>query len=131
MGSDTSATVGGIVFPIFISEPNSVYAYDSIADAQLDLETVDVEGGVYSGYDSEGRRLVLQASGVQRGRFGSVDQSRATFTISPGEVEPTHSEPLRRILINFLSAVETEKLPLESLSLPELERLALPYARSR
>jgi hypothetical protein len=68
--------MGDMAFPIFVSDPGSLMAYESIADAQIDLEPVDVEEGVYTGYDFEGRRLVLQASGV-RSIFVGVRRSGA------------------------------------------------------
>jgi len=119
----------GFRFPIFVSEPNDLYAFDSLSDLQLHLEPVDVEDGIYEAYDSEGRRLSLRAMGVRRGWLGSIDQHKASIIVARAEQTPTHAEALRGLLVSFLSAVEKEGPPLDGLSLQELESRALPHAR--
>ena len=119
----------GIRFPIFVSEPNSIYAYDSISDLKIDLEPVDVEQGSYSAYDAEGRRLSLVATGVRRGWFGAIDQHKASINVTLAEETPTHAEVLKALLVAFLSAVNTKGSPLDGLTLEALEARALPHAR--
>ena len=130
MGAIDSDRPPGIRFPIFVSEPNDLSAYESVSDLKLDLEPVDVEQGNYFAYDSEGRLLNLRATGVRRGLFGSVDQHKASITVELAEETPSHADELRHRLVSFLSAVEKNGPFLDSLSLEELVSRALPHARA-
>ena len=51
-------------FPIFIVDAGGgdLSPYGSVADAELQLETIDLRNGCYVGYDAEGRLLRLEAA---------------------------------------------------------------------
>jgi len=57
------------MFPIFVFDGNDLSLFASFNSLTTSLEGVDVEDGVYAAYDSSGRAVALQASGVSRGRF--------------------------------------------------------------
>ena len=56
-------------FPIFVFGGNDLSLFASFDSLTTALEGVDVEDGVYTAYDSCGRAVALEASGVSRGRF--------------------------------------------------------------
>lgn len=84
--------------PVFVVEGGDVSAYDSLAGAMATLEGVDVEDGLYSVYDADGRRIVLKGVGVQRSRF-TVDVG--LVQVESIESEPTGADALRQSLLRF------------------------------
>jgi hypothetical protein len=50
--------------PIFILEGHDVGIFDSLGQAQNQLEPVDVEAGIYQGFDAHGRRLGISTDGT-------------------------------------------------------------------
>ena len=59
--------------PIFIIEPGSLYVYKSQDDAELDLEPIDVQNCLYSGYDATGRLLKINV--INNKTKISIDES--------------------------------------------------------
>jgi hypothetical protein len=49
-----------LALPIFIAEDDDVMVFLDLATAELKLECVDVDDGVYEGWDAEGHVLELQ-----------------------------------------------------------------------
>ena len=88
--------------PIFIAEDLDVSLYASLNEAERALEGIDVDDGIYVGFDAEGRELRLEARGVRRGRF-FVDIG--TVHISVGEQTPMHCAELRKVLRDHLVAM--------------------------
>ena len=86
--------------PILVLEGQDVELYPSLAEAIQDLEGVDVADGAYRLFDAAGRRIVLRAEGVKRGRFlvaiGTVHFERIEAS-AEGVAE------LRAALIEFLT----------------------------
>ena len=80
--------------PIFVVDRQGVdlSVYASIADAELDLETIDVNNNEYFGYDSEGRLLELKTV-------------HNKVVITPVEDRPSHVSDLSGSLREFLKAV--------------------------
>src|SRR5215510_8023151 len=77
--------------PIFIVDGLDVGVFESLDDAVLQLEAVDVENGEYSSYDAEGRSLRLMTHG---------DRVLAQLD----EREPSHADELSAVLRDFLKA---------------------------
>jgi hypothetical protein len=75
--------------PIFVIEGRDVTIFESLEDAQLQVEPIDVLEGVYVAYDAEGRILRMVVEGDQ-------------VKVRLGEDEPTHAEELSRILKDYL-----------------------------
>lgn len=50
--------------PIVIIEGRDIRVYQSIAEASLELEAIDVIDGVYQAFDANGRRLRLVTNGI-------------------------------------------------------------------
>jgi hypothetical protein len=94
------ANGGGAVIrpPVFVVEGEDVAVYDCLEDAMTALEGVDVEDGLYSVYDADGRRIALKGVGVERSRFlveiGFVE-------VETIEAEPTGADELRQALLRF------------------------------
>ena len=84
--------------PVFVVEGGDVSAYDSLADAMAALEGVDVEDGLYSVYDADGRRIVLRGVGVRRSKF-TVDVG--LVQVESVESEPTGADELRQSLLRL------------------------------
>ena len=87
---------------IIIAEGNDVALYSSLEDAESKLEGIDVDDGVYVGFDSAGRALALRAEGVRRSRRW-VDIG--TVHISVAQDVATHQEELSALLRSYLDAV--------------------------
>ena len=84
--------------PVLVVDGEDVSVYDSLADAMAALEGVDVEDGLYSVYDADGRRIVLKGVGLQRSRF-TVDVG--LVQVESIESEPTGADELRQSLLRF------------------------------
>lgn len=78
--------------PLIVAEGLDLKLYDSVRDAELDLEPVDVQDGCYVGYDSEGRELLL-----------TVREEK--IEISAAEASPGHRRHLAELLRAALAAV--------------------------
>jgi hypothetical protein len=78
--------------PVIVAEGLDLKLYDSVRDAALDLEAIDVQDGIYVGYDSEGRELLL-----------AVRDDR--IEISAAEASPGHRRQLTELLRAALAAV--------------------------
>lgn len=91
--------------PLLIAEGLDLHLYDSVQDAALDLEAIDVQDGIYAGYDSEGRALRLTV------RDEKVE-------ISAAEASPGHQRQLAELLRAALAAVGRPADP--GADLPEL-----------
>lgn len=78
--------------PLIIAEGLDLHLYDSVHDAALGLEAIDVQDGIYVGYDSEGRALLLKV------RDDRVE-------ISDAEASPGHQQQLAELLREALAAV--------------------------
>jgi hypothetical protein len=79
--------------PIFVDNRGDVSTFRSVSYAQSYLEPIDIENREYTAYDASGRLLALSAD-------------RRHVYISLAEQEPTHSEPLAKVLRQFLRAVK-------------------------
>jgi hypothetical protein len=104
--------------PIIVNEcqqmdaAGDVTLYASVANAELNLEPIDVENDEYFAFDAEGRLLALRTDGQK-------------VTISAAEPEPTHQEILRSLLSDlFVRAglIDDRSSPIE---LAELVRMGL------
>ena len=74
-----------MALPIFIAEGWDLKLYDSIRDAELDLEPIDVESGIYAGYDAEGRLL-------------KIETRDSAVVLSAAEASPAHQGQLEELL---------------------------------
>lgn len=85
--------------PVFIIDGDDVSAHDSLRDAVLSVEGVDVAEGDYTCFDAIGRRIALRATGVRHG-YVSVDIGE----VHVGAIEetPTGAAELRNALIDHL-----------------------------
>ncbi len=87
--------------PVLVLEGRDVSLYPSLSDATRSLEGVDVAEGLYRVFDSAGRRIVLRAEGMRRGRLvvnvGTVHVDRI-------EESPADVAELRDALIKYLAA---------------------------
>jgi hypothetical protein len=107
-----------ITTPIFLSDGGDLLIFESVDDARGYIEAVDVVDGVYVAYDSQGRLLKL---GI------SASLSKQVVEIDIAEVEPTHQETLRNVLMEFLKAAHRSESLLAQDSLEELVIKSLPY----
>jgi hypothetical protein len=87
--------------PIVIEECGDVYVYESVEDAQLDIEAIDVIDGVYRVFDSEGTILRPFASS----EYSPVE-------IDEPEVASKKPELLAEILRQYVRDVGAERFGL-------------------
>lgn len=101
--------------PIIIDEHGDTSIYESVKDAELDLEAIDVKNKEYVAYDSEGRLLRLIPASVHE------------VTVESAEQEPNHADELRALLFDFLAYMGAPVSWLEKASLQELVERSLEY----
>ena len=75
--------------PLLIFEDFDLCLYESLEDAMMNLEPIDVSDGVCLGFDARGRRLEIQTDGT-------------SILIGARESEPTHEGDLRNLLKKVL-----------------------------
>jgi hypothetical protein len=80
-----------VIAPIFIVDDLDVVVYESLDEAEADIEPHDVQPGGFRTYDSEGRLIKLEVKG-----------SRVVASLA--EDQPTHAEELEFALRNFFDA---------------------------
>lgn len=74
-----------MALPVIVAEGWDIHLYDSIRDAELNLEPIDVESGIYTGYDSQGRLL-------------KIETRDSAVVLSAAEASPTHRQQLEELL---------------------------------
>ena len=85
--------------PLIIAEGIDLSFYDDVESAEGSMDGVDVEYGDYVGYDAQGRKLRITATGVQR--FGiTIDIGQTHVALD--EDEPNHSQELRALMREYL-----------------------------
>jgi hypothetical protein len=103
-----------------VKEPQLIVAadepalfYSSISRAEADLETIDVENGVYT------------AAFGPRGERYRIENGDNSVLISLDESKPADPQALRELVLRFLNAVEVPVKQGESLA--ELLRKCAPF----
>jgi hypothetical protein len=86
--------------PILVLEGRDVSLHLTLAEAIGGLEGVDVADGIYRVFDGAGRRIVLRAEGVSRGRF---TVSVGTVHVDRIETSPEAVADLRLALVEHLT----------------------------
>lgn len=98
--------------PILVFEGWDLHLYDSISDAELDLEAIDIEDGIYEIYDSEGRILEATTEGQ-------------TVRLVEAVTDHGSPPPLRGRLIEFL--IRVDQRPDSEERLDRLIEMCYPY----
>ena len=91
-----------IATPIILAQGLDVSLHESLEDAALQLEPVDVADGEVRAYDAEGRLLSISTDGV-------------TVQLRPLEATPGHRDELVTLLREFLEAVPVDLPPSDRL----------------
>ena len=78
--------------PIIINESGDITLYTSVADAEINLEPIDVKDCIYSGYDAEGRLLKIELIGNK-------------VSIKIAESKPSQKRELEELLRRALTIV--------------------------
>lgn len=78
--------------PIFVIDGQDVIVFESVKEAKLSLEPIDVTNSVYVAYDAQGRLLRLETDDRRVNMFLAQD-------------EPTHADELEAALREFLQAM--------------------------
>ncbi len=94
-----------IEYPIFVFEGSHVDMFMRVADAAQYLEAIDVNAGIFEGFDARGRSLSIIAN--------YADEIKITLS----EQVPTHQDELRKRLLHSLDHVGYEIQPSERESL--------------
>lgn len=114
--------------PIFIWEPGDLAILASVAGVSSHLEPLDVKDATYTAYDSQGRRLRLGVDKVRRRVLGfSVFVERVV--VHDVEESPEYRQELHEILVKFLGRLGEKTSTLDSLSLRELQDVALRHVK--
>jgi len=100
--------------PVIVDETGPIYVFESVEDAEMYLEPIDVENNRYIAFDSVGRLLRLIPTTPR-------------ITIEAAEEVPNHAERLRELLIQFLKDCRVTDSNLSNLSLHELVQKSLAF----
>jgi len=107
--------------PIIIVDGHDVSIYDSVEEAQVQLEAIDVRNGEYRAYDAEGRLLAMDiVAEKKRVLLGLIPTDVELVRMSDGEAAPTHERELRKALIAFLVATGSVAEVVDALTTSEL-----------
>ena len=112
-----------IELPIIVAEGLDIRFYNSISDAELDLEALDIREEVYTAYDSEGKLLSFEiVEDTKKIFFGFMETQIELVKIKLLDNESNHSEELLKLLTEYLYAVGSlkDKERLANLSLKQL-----------
>ena len=93
-------------------DDGDVRIYDDMSDIGRDLESIDIRTGNYRCYDVSGRELSFH---LDREQLVALEEKERT---------PSHQEDLRQALLYYLAAIGQTFSDHESISIPELVRLA-------
>ena len=100
--------------PIIVDEHGTAMIFESLKDAELYLEPIDVRNGEYLAFDSDGRSLKLIPTTPE-------------ITIESDELEPQHQDHVRDLLIRLLSYAGVDSEVLKKKSLQDLVEACLPF----
>ena len=104
----------GVRPPIILNEHGSIDVFQSTEAAEIYMEPIDVENGEYVAYDSEGRLLRIVPTSPR-------------VTIETAELEPSHQDEVRALLVRLLTHLGVPKEELLNLSLGALVKRSLQY----
>lgn len=110
-------------FILWIRDEDTVEVFSSADRLVGQVESPDVDDGVYSAFDSEGRLLTLKVDRTgdppkRRRWFGGVDLE--PVVLQETEPEPTNQEELRLLLIRTLERRGIPRAEVQGNSLSEL-----------
>jgi hypothetical protein len=111
--------------PIFVRADEPLLIYATPEDAARYLDWIDVEDGIYTPFDSEGRLLRFELAYTKTKLLSFIPVTSEEVVVREAEAEPTHREELRQVLIDGLAAHGEERDSLDELSLEDLESLAI------
>jgi len=100
--------------PVFILEGHDVGIFDTVAQAEVQLEAIDVRNGIYEGFDARGRRLNISPEG-----------QRAAIRLA--EEAPTDIASLERKLRDYLVHMGETQASGSGVELRELVELSRRY----
>jgi hypothetical protein len=100
--------------PVIVDETGPIYVFESVEDAEIGLEPIDVEDNRYIAFDSAGRLLRLLPTTPR-------------VTIEAAEEVPNHAEQVRELLIEFLENFRSTEPDLSNLTLPELVQKSVAF----
>jgi hypothetical protein len=107
--------------PIVVIEGQDASVHDSVADAERQLEAVDVRSGGFTAYDADGRLLRLETAWATRPAFfGLLGANTEVVRIKAAEAEPRHQDDLRAALMASLAAAGSNPGSLARLTSGEL-----------
>ena len=105
--------------PIIADDHGDISVFNTVEDAEREIEPDDVRAGTYTLYDSEGRLLetgLRQPTALWRRLLFPAEQT----VIREAEREHTHREQLHEALADFLARVGLDERWISKASLEEL-----------
>jgi len=107
---------------IVVEQGGNIEIFQTVREAEMYLEPLDVENNEYVIYDSEGRLLTALVVTEHQCLFGLpfIKIPVKFVRIQCHEPEPRHRESLRQALIKFAECLEMDINAIKSLSLKDL-----------
>jgi hypothetical protein len=106
--------------PLFVWESGALYVFASVNDAELDLEAIDVRGGIYRAFDATGRLLRLEVERLRERFLWVFSLARERVRITLAEDASTHADELAGILEPFLEHLGLQREASTKMTLSEL-----------
>jgi hypothetical protein len=123
--SEGKLTVRGVKPPIFVRADEPLLIYPTADDAARYVEWIDIEDGIYTPFDSEGRLLRFELIEEPRKILFFIPITAEYTVLREAETEPTHQEALRATLIAALTNRGEANDALATLPLQDLTALAV------
>jgi hypothetical protein len=114
--------------PLVIRSSGDVFFCRSIEAAERELEAVDVRHGEYTGYDRDGRLLLIDViTETVPIFFGLGTAAIERVRIGVAEKEPTHMAEARAAVLGYLDRIGIGTRGMSDLTLAELIVESQPY----
>jgi hypothetical protein len=107
--------------PVFVTADEPLLIFETAERAREYVEWMDVEDGIYQGYDSDGRRVDFDVETVERKFLRIATYRQTNVVLRVVDEEPRHADELARVLREVLA----DEPGVADLSLPELQALAV------
>jgi hypothetical protein len=111
--------------PIFVRADEPLLIYRTADDAARYVEWIDIEDGIYTPFDSEGKLLRFELVEEPTKLLRFIPVTAEYVVLREAEAEPTHQEELRQLLIEVLAARGEATESLATLSLADIQTLAV------
>jgi hypothetical protein len=115
---------------IVVTDNGEILVFTSKAKAEGYLEPIDVRDGGYVAYDPEGRLFGIGVQTQKQRLLGNLRIELPERVVIRAEEDiPTHSDDLRRKVLDYLVALGEQEVPLRKMPLAALVKRCAELCR--